>query len=623
MKIIFFGNWNIGYITLKRLLEQLTVIAVVTNYDQNDDDRYRNRVYDLACLHGVPVYKGYRDILDLAEEDTVGFSVAYGNEIFREDILSKIKIYNFHPSYLPRYKGPSPIQWQIRDRREEWGMSCHEVNSGIDTGQIVGRSHYAVNMELVYEKVLDDYNKCFSDFIYEHILEIIGKLDSQEAIETISNDNRKEYYYPRLLIPECMRNCTLYEIADYLNWKRVVFFAGNRAELGILLPLILEMSRFYYIDMMVADSYDINGAEDLQKKENYIKANHYAVNKIRLSVVDSHDPYFNALPNIYRKVFDYLKKQTAYPYKYAVVLGDRIESLGFALAAFYGKVPLVHVAGGDVSNIPYFDTSVRHCISKLAGFHLAFSDTSAETLEQLGEEEEKICNIGNPTFDYDRMHLLADREEIEREFHIGEKICVIFTYHSGPLKSEYENLKEYKECLKGILDSKAGKIIITYPNHDPGSTEVIRYLDQMVQSDRVVIVKSLGTAKLHAIMSGFKTIIAGNSSSGLLETSYYMCPALNIGDRQDDRARGGNVTDVKVDSRVIMNILNQEIEQYDIKKDQYLKYKNLYGDGRATEKAVRFLKKFEEIPNEKLIIKKFVKRVQEMEHEDNGGISSP
>ena len=116
----------------------------------------------------------------------------------------------------------------------------------------------------------------------------------------------------------------------------------------------------------------------------------------------------------------------------------------------------------------------------------------------------------------------------------------------------------------------------------------------MVQSDRVVIVKSLGTAKLHAIMSGFKTIIAGNSSSGLLETSYYMCPALNIGDRQDDRARGGNVTDVKVDSRVIMNILNQEIEQYDIKKDQYLKYKNLYGDGRATEKAVRFLKKFED-----------------------------
>ena len=46
-----------------------------------------------------------------------------------------------------------------------------------------------------------------------------------------------------------------------------------------------------------------------------------------------------------------------------------------------------------------------------------------------------------PTFDYDRMHLLADREEIEREFHIGEKICVIFTYHSGPLKSEYKNLK--------------------------------------------------------------------------------------------------------------------------------------------------------------------------------------
>lgn len=610
MKIIFFGNWNLGYIVLDKLLrKEIPVSLVVTNYDKNDDDIYKNKVYDLASSCGIPVYETYKDILNFVDKGDIAFSAAYGSEIFKSDILDKIKIYNFHPSYLPYYKGAAPIQWQIKNREKEWGMSCHETSIGIDAGRILKRDTYAINEQMIYENVFDEYNKYFSGFIINNIIAIIRQTETGKEIETIDNNDLKENYKPRLYIPKDMWGCTLSEISEYLNQRRVLFFAGNRAELGIMFPVILEMSRVYYVDLMVSDTYFINGAQDLKDKEIFIKENKYRINIIKVSVGGNNDIYYESFPSIYKKVFHYLRKQDQYSYKYAFVLGDRIESLGFALAAFYGQVPLVHMSGGDTAEVPYFDNSVRHCISKLASIHLPFSEKSANVLKQMGEEEERICIIGNPSFDYERMNLTAAMETVDQEFHIGSRSCAVFTYHSGPLKSSVENLDEYKECLQGVLDSDIERIILTFPNHDPGSEKVLDFVGRIADTERVTVVKSMGTEKLQSLMKNFKTIIVGNSSMGLLETAYYMCPVLNIGDRQISRPRGRNVIDANPEKKNITDAINQMLKEYCSSREQFSKDKTLFGDGNAAVKTLEFLKRYDKVSNENLIVKKFVKRM--------------
>ena len=52
-----------------------------------------------------------------------------------------------------------------------------------------------------------------------------------------------------------------------------------------------------------------------------------------------------------------------------VVIGDRFESLGVAIAATYMNIKLVHVEGGERSGS--IDEPIRHAITKLA--HLHFS----------------------------------------------------------------------------------------------------------------------------------------------------------------------------------------------------------------------------------------------------------
>ena len=48
-------------------------------------------------------------------------------------------IVNGHPSLLPRYRGPSPVAWSIRNGEDEIGFTLHYMDAALDTGNILGQ----------------------------------------------------------------------------------------------------------------------------------------------------------------------------------------------------------------------------------------------------------------------------------------------------------------------------------------------------------------------------------------------------------------------------------------------------------------------------------------------------
>ncbi len=51
---------------------------------------------------------------------------------------------NLHPSLLPRYRGPVPLFWQLRDGTAETGITLHRVAPEIDAGPVVARARLAL-----------------------------------------------------------------------------------------------------------------------------------------------------------------------------------------------------------------------------------------------------------------------------------------------------------------------------------------------------------------------------------------------------------------------------------------------------------------------------------------------
>lgn len=64
--------------------------------------------------------------------------VAYGNIITQELLdLPQIAAINIHPSLLPKYRGPAPIQWALINGDKKTGVTIMELDTGTDSGDIL------------------------------------------------------------------------------------------------------------------------------------------------------------------------------------------------------------------------------------------------------------------------------------------------------------------------------------------------------------------------------------------------------------------------------------------------------------------------------------------------------
>lgn len=77
------------------------------------------------------------------------FIVASYGKIIPEEILTLPKhgVLNVHPSLLPLYRGPSPIESVLLDGHMTTGVSIMKLDSGMDTGPILVQTAYVIPFE--------------------------------------------------------------------------------------------------------------------------------------------------------------------------------------------------------------------------------------------------------------------------------------------------------------------------------------------------------------------------------------------------------------------------------------------------------------------------------------------
>ena len=162
---------------------------------------------------------------------------------------------------------------------------------------------------------------------------------------------------------------------------------------------------------------------------------------------------------------------------------------------------------------------------------------------------------------------------------------------------EVENSACQIEETLNAVNSTDYQVILVYPNADAGGRAMI---DKINEYD-VDAYKNIPHDDFIGLLSLASALI-GNSSSGIIESSSFKLPVINIGTRQSGREKAQNVLDVDYSSEEILKALNY------IKTDEYqneLKNcKNPYGDGKASERICKIIKDIE--INNALLNKKFV-----------------
>ena len=101
--------------------------------------------YNLHEIHASSVNtKRFKDALLKLNPDVILVG-SWGERISKEIYdIPKIATINAHPSLLPKYRGPNPYFWVIRNQEQTTGVSFHLVDSDYDTGAILAQEEIKI-----------------------------------------------------------------------------------------------------------------------------------------------------------------------------------------------------------------------------------------------------------------------------------------------------------------------------------------------------------------------------------------------------------------------------------------------------------------------------------------------
>lgn len=143
--ILFFGTEEFSLKSLEKLIEaDFTIGAVIT---KPDSQKGRGRkltapsVKTLALKHGIDVWQPNK-LSEITEkianfDDPIGVLVSFG-KIVPQSIIDLFNpgIINVHPSLLPLYRGPSPIESAIKNGDVQTGVSIMKLDAKMDAGPV-------------------------------------------------------------------------------------------------------------------------------------------------------------------------------------------------------------------------------------------------------------------------------------------------------------------------------------------------------------------------------------------------------------------------------------------------------------------------------------------------------
>lgn len=153
--IVFFGTDDSSLIVLRGLVESDAKIAAVVTKPDSKSGRGQSltppSVKKFAINHNIPVWQptkisNINDDIKALGTDVVGVLASFGKIIPESTInLFNPGIINLHPSLLPLYRGPSPIESTIENGDERTGVSIMKLAAGMDNGPVYRQVYYELS----------------------------------------------------------------------------------------------------------------------------------------------------------------------------------------------------------------------------------------------------------------------------------------------------------------------------------------------------------------------------------------------------------------------------------------------------------------------------------------------
>lgn len=317
--------------------------------------------------------------------------------------------------------------------------------------------------------------------------------------------------------------------------RKICVVTGSRAEYGILRGLMKAIKDDPELTLQViATNQHLSKLQGETYKE--IERDGFTIdNKVYMADDEPPDNANTTAKSISRGVSGFADAFDALQPDLLLILGDRYEMLAVASTALIYKIPIAHLHGGEITE-GAFDDAIRHAITKMSHLHFTSTEAYRKRVIQLGEQPERVFNVGALGVENVMKNDFMSKEEIELSlnFQMTDK-CFLCTYHPVTLSNMSSEI-QVLNLLEALDSYQDYHVIFTYSNSDTNSQIIIKRIQEYVDQNpgRCMFIPSLGQRRYFSALKYVKAVL-GNSSSGIIEVPSFGIPTLDIGDRQKGR----------------------------------------------------------------------------------------
>lgn len=332
--------------------------------------------------------------------------------------------------------------------------------------------------------------------------------------------------------------------------RTICFFTGTRAEYGLLKPLISAVRDDSDLQYQLVVS-GMHLSHEFGNTSLEIDKDGFDVTE-KIEMLMSSDTPVGIAKSTALGLASYCEALERLIPDLLVLLGDRFEALAMATAALFHRIPVAHIHGGELT-YGLIDESIRHSITKMSHLHFVSTEVYRRRVIQLGENPERVFNVGALGAENQEKLVLPRREQFAEKMSVPlDKPFILVTYH--PVTLEENSVRDQITNILDFLERKkeAFNLVFTKANADTHGRGINEQIEAFVgrNPSQSRVFSSMGIVNYYSAMQ-YCYVMIGNSSSGILESPAYKTPCVNIGDRQKGRIQADNVVNCTANTEEI------------------------------------------------------------------------
>ncbi len=205
IEFIYFSTGFFGEAVLKNLLKENIIPKYIITSCDKPIGRHQTiesgPIKKIAIENNIPYFQPdklrieetLQKFKEIITENTICVVADYGKILPRSLLnLKTVDFINIHPSILPMFRGPAPLQNTILENKKDTGVTIIQMDEQMDHGPVVAKKEFSIHKD-IWPYSTKELSDILAKVAADLLIETLEKYENNQIVYTEQKHNQASY----------------------------------------------------------------------------------------------------------------------------------------------------------------------------------------------------------------------------------------------------------------------------------------------------------------------------------------------------------------------------------------------------------------------------------------------